>query len=741
MEGACGSLEMGRSWHGRSLLVWGHLLRLCLAVSGMPGGRDAAGPHSLLCSKESCMARQVNCSWEAGKTPRANYTLHLRYQDQTMNEAFWAGAATSFCFDENTVSSLNNVTLWVENHTEDPGLISEKLTLQISEAVKFDAPPREKMESVKAKGTLNLKWPRPSWGCPPLKKEVRIRHNSTEGKWALGNCDYSRKEEDDDNTGKLVVLCHVEEDIPHEVQIRHRTSHWSSPWSEWSEPLIVPAEIRESPHVTYTMGQLGSDGLRNVTLEWERPSQEQGQVTYDLLFVLLPCNCTERVESVSSCRHQASLSGAGYSVSLQASNQAGRAPPFTFLLPPAEPEADLPFLHSRLSGKQLSVEWMVKTDIEAYCFEAQALGEALQGEPCIEEALSPPTMESSGTLVPNRCYRLAVHALASPEIHDSETGVWSTFAFAHLFSRNTSLEEPIQVSVTNRTADSAVLQWEPPGALSACPDALKKYIICCRDKQAGSVSYYEADTSETHYRILGLQPQTAYQVGVWASTEEEEEEERGLCQPLAFFLTHPADPKALALASSFWYLGIFGGLLTTTGIFCFGKKRAKKVLCAALPDPANTEAVKVTSLTEAAQVRLKQRFVEPLESSSLTEPFLVELQPKEEPAASCKADSPGGARQVEEFPPPKEDPVGSATVLPLEYNSQGLLAPVEDDDPGQEGRGDVAGVSTGVRAGCCRLSPSAGTVGADAAPLSLTLLETVVVATNGAGGSGFSASA
>ncbi|KAL8177948.1 UNVERIFIED_CONTAM: hypothetical protein K2H54_024027 [Gekko kuhli] len=628
----------------------------------MPGGRDAVGPHNLLCYKKSCMERYIVCTWKAGNAPKANYTLHLRYQDSTKNKTFQAGENTFFSFDENDVSSLSNVTIWVENHAEDSVLVSEKVTLQISEAVKFDAPNREKIGSSKANGTLTLKWPKPSRDCPPIKKEARMRRNNTDEKWTLGNC-----EDDDDGTRKLVGCCCCYGGIG-KLQGKRST------FSRRNRRALIFPEIHESPKVTYTVGQLGSDGLRNVMLEWEKPSQEQGEVNYTLTFVLLPCNCTKEVKHFSDSYH-ISLSGAGYYISLQASNRAGRPPPFVFHLLPAEQDPGLPFLRSHLSGKHLSIEWAVKTEIEDYCFEEQPLGEALQGKPCTEEAPDTDTVCSSGMLEPNRCYRLAVHAL------DAETHVWSTFAFTHLFSRN----KPIQVRVTNRTTDSAILWWEPPKALSACPSTLKKYIVCCREEQAGNVTYYEANALETHYTVLGLHPNTTYQVGVWASTGEED----GACQPLKSFRTHP--PVTLAL--SFWYLGIFGGLLSATGIFCFGKKRAKEAFCSALPDPANTEAVKVTSITEAAQVRLKQGFKEPLEFSSPTEPFLVELPPEGEPSANAKVDSPGVARQVEEFLLPKEDPVGSATLLPLEYNSQGLLNPVDDDDQGQEGWGDFTGAT------------------------------------------------
>lgn len=145
-------------------------------------------------------------------------------------------------------------------------------------------------------------------------------------------------------------------------------------------------------------------------------------------------------------------------------------------------------------------------------------------------------------------------------------------------------------------------------------------------------------------------------------------------------------------------------------------------------------------------MRLKQGLIEPLESSGPAEPFLVELLSEEEPSADPKMESLGTARQAEDFQPPKGDPAGSTTALPLEYNSQGLLNPMEEEDQGQGGWGDFTGVSSEVRAGCGLLSPNEVKVGDSTAPpqalvpLSLTLLDTVVVTRNSAEGCSFSAS-
>ncbi|XP_066491633.1 interleukin-12 receptor subunit beta-1 [Tiliqua scincoides] len=721
-----------------SILMVGMQLMVWLAASGMSRGLDNNGLQNLLCYKSCCGPHfhcLVNCSWEARHDADANYTLHFWYHDEEMDiksHTLAAGKATFIRFNQDIIYALKNATIWVESHEIDsPPLVSKNLTLQISKAVKFDPPSRNSISISRVNNVLTLMWPKPKCKDSTMKKEARIKpRNNVE--WTLRNCT-----SDDRAMNKLVVTCHLEKNIPYEAQIRFRTSDRSSHWSDWSEPVFIPAEILESPKVDYTIGQFGNNGLRNVTLEWEKPSAEHGDVHYSLTFRLLPCSCEEANLPMlplnsHQTSYQAALSSAGYNVSLEVSNEAGSSSVHSLQFPPAQ-DAGTRFLNVSLSGRKFTLTWEAKMDTEVYCFEKQALGKALSRAPCDRKNLSARKLyESSGTVEFNTCYHLAVHGF------DLDMDIWSTFGFTYLFARNTSLEDPIHINVINQKPDSAVIWWEPPKALSACPGKLKKYIICCQHEQDRKIMYYEANASETHYTILNLQPRTRYYVGIWAYTTES----KMLCKALVPFLTSAPDPKKMTLALSF--LCLFGGILAIICILHFGKKRVKKALCPALPDPANTEALKIFNKTGTVQVQPEQGLLKFLESSSLLEPFTVEvLSAKEEPTTKTTVDSLDLMKALEEPPLPKEVRMGSSNVLPSEYKGQGFLSPLEDDCHGREAFGEFAGISPEIGTGCSLLSPNVTEAGDSQdlplplAPLSFRLLNKLVVIKNGDSSCGF----
>ncbi|XP_026526594.1 interleukin-12 receptor subunit beta-1 [Notechis scutatus] len=465
-----------------------------------------------------------------------------------------------------------------------------------------------------------------------------------------------------------IATCHLEKNMRYEVQVRYRTDHWSSHWSSWSEILFVPCEILRSPTVNYTVGSLGKEGERNVTLQWARPSVEQGVVNYTLTFVMLACKpCSFGLEKYNITVHNTtsyhtSLSAAEYNISLVAINHAGRSPAYSFKLPP-EQNAGPSFLNVSLSGRHYTLEW--KVDEAHFCFEAEPLGETLPKKDCMKPDA---TYLLTGEMESNRCYRFAVYKYVIK---------WKTVGYSYLFHRNASLEDAIRINVTNQTANSAVIQWKPPRALSDCPGVLKKYIVCCQKEQYGNLTYYDVNVSQTWYTIQNLQPDTVYLVGIWVSTANSKDN----CKAFYRFLTKAPESKPLPLVLSFLFMGFFGGILVVIIIFYLGKKRMKKSLFPALPDPANTEAVKFHTTAKTGQAQVKLNFMEPMEVNSTMEPLVVEpSSDKEEPVTDTTMNFLGFVKGTEEEHSPKEDEVVCDEILLSEYEGQRFLSPVEESE-------------------------------------------------------------
>ncbi|KAJ7308311.1 hypothetical protein JRQ81_008845 [Phrynocephalus forsythii] len=607
-----------------------------------------------------------------------------RYHDDKTHgsrQSFPAGKRTSLVIKQNDVYALKNVTVWVESHSKDGSLFqSENRTLLINEAVKLESPPAASLGLSRSKDSLIVQWSE-SHQCENLARVTEVRRRLEKaGNWTrVSSCH---------NVSLLPppqVTCVVEKSRAFEMQVRYRTSHWSSYWSDWSDSVFVPAEILRSPNVTWTTGRLGEDGLRNVTLEWERPGPEEGEVTYTLTFALPPCpDCQCDPVFTHSVVHRTSyvvaLSGAGYNVSLEASNRVSQATIRSFLLPPAW-DAGPTARNVSLAGGNFSLQWEAKGDADGFCFEKQALGDPPSEALCLEETLEAGRVYgSSGVLEHNRCYRLAVHGC------DSAANVWSTFLLTHLFARNTSQEGSIPVRVVKKMASSALISWTHPQALYECPGVLQKYVLCCQNERDGQITYYEANASETQSVLPDLQPDTAYRVGVWASTEGSQEG----CQPLVPFTTPSSDARHLTQV--LLSMGLLYGVITASAAaYHLGRKRLRDALCPALPDPASAEAVKIFAVAEtSSQAHPPRCFVEPLESSSSTEPFVVDPRPEEaEPAEEPTVGSPEGlVKTVEEVLFATEEAAGSGSPLPYEYKVRGLLSPTEEDPQGQEQFGE-----------------------------------------------------
>ncbi|XP_070588960.1 interleukin-12 receptor subunit beta-1 [Erythrolamprus reginae] len=644
------------------MMVW-------LAAPELLSDPSNCAPQNLICYKTCCEAAslcRMNCSWEARCEEGVNHTLYLRDQSEGKIKKYKAGGQVYYTINTDTLYAQRNYTVWVESVLRDGShRVSKNHTLLIKEAIKFHPPSAESMQISRSKGKLTLKWRRSST-CRSTISEVRMRQFNHIN-WTLGNCSSAEIMED-----LIVATCHLEKNVRYEVQVRYRTNHWSSHWSSWSEILLVPSEILRSPTVNYTVESLGKEGRRNVTLQWARPSVEQGEVNYNLTFVMLACQrCIYGLEKYditihSATSHRVALSAAEYNISLVAFNKVGRSPAYSFKLPPEQTAVLGPnFLNINLSGRHYTVEWKVDKDFAVFCFEAQPLGETLPKKDCMgfdDTSLIKGEMES------NKCYRFAVHEYES---------TWKTFGYRYIFHRNASLEEAIHVNVTNQTANSAIIQWKLPRALSDCPGLLKKYIICCQKEKYGNIKHYDVNVSQTWYTIQDLQPDTVYLVGIWVSTANSKDN----CKAFYRFLTKAPDPKQLSLVLSFLFMGTFGGILIVTTIFYLGKKRLKTSLCPALPNPGNTEAVKFHTAAETGQAQVKLDFMEPMESNNPMEPLVVEPPTaKEEPVSDETMDLLGFVKGTEEEHSPKEEEVVSDEILLSEYKGQRFLSPVEEPE-------------------------------------------------------------
>ncbi|NXC46217.1 I12R1 protein, partial [Penelope pileata] len=628
------------------------MLRWLLLALAVPARGGAAKPPGLSCFKR-CSSWQFLCSWlPCGPTGNTTYTLVLCYVTPRLCQRYEVGTATTHALQRHHVYVLTNATAWVEARWGQHLERSPNLTLYLDEAVKPDPPP-DTMPFSKAGGRLWLGVPRPPChrGEQLLLREARFRR-AGDNHWVQVACETGKSTDGEDDP----VTCELGGATAFEVQVRHKSQHWSSHWSEWSKSIFVPEEILESPVLSFTLGKLGKNGQRLLQLGWQRAREEQGDVTYTLRARMPACACAEEDKTVLGpevTAHNLTLCGAAYEILLTAANAAGTGPARRLQVP-AEQHTELRFQDVSSAGGTVTARWEAPSHGIMYCFEAQPVSGAPQHGVCIQEdfpAHSTHAQRGTGLLEVPACYRLAVHGQGVEQD-------WATFALQHHFAGNTSLAASVHI---NASAEAAVLHWQP-SPRAACPGALAGYRLC-HAAEGDNMTHGEVDASASHYVLQNLRPSTAYRVGVQEVTAGA----RGSCSAWWHFHTTALGPRPAMWRSKLKYLGISLGLPAAAVIYQLSKRRVQVCLFPALPKPAGSRAVQF-SAGEMSQEKPWRGLVEPSERFSPAELLVTELSPEKEVAGSTQSHRP----QPEPREPSEPEQPGREMELPFEYRRQEL---------------------------------------------------------------------
>ncbi|KAI4541842.1 hypothetical protein MG293_008984 [Ovis ammon polii] len=250
---------------------WGfRLVALLLLLCHRQGG-SASGPRALSCYRLSSSAG-YECSWEY-EGPAAGVSHFLRCCLQSGRCCFFAtGSATKLQFsDQDGISVLHNVTLWVESRAANRTEKSPNVTLNLYSSVKYDPPPGN-IKVSKSAGKLRMEWETPA---RQDGAEVQFRHRTPGSPWKLGDCGHQ------DDAGFESCLCPLEMDMAQEFQLRRRLGPGvpGGPWSSWSSPVCIPPEpgllnISAGANGTTMHWPARAQGMR-YCIEWQLQGQEE----------------------------------------------------------------------------------------------------------------------------------------------------------------------------------------------------------------------------------------------------------------------------------------------------------------------------------------------------------------------------------------------------------------------------------------------------------------------------------
>ncbi|XP_056368680.1 interleukin-12 receptor subunit beta-1 [Oenanthe melanoleuca] len=644
---------------------------LLAALAALAQG-GAVAAHDISCWKKCGTPKLLHCSWPPlGPAGNTSYVLNLCSEKRSQCRRFEVGAVTNYSLPHGTVFILENTTAWVEARWGDQVHRTPNHTLY-SKAVKLDPPPSE-MPFSKIGGQLRVQLPKlRCYGLEqPPQHEARF--------WRVGNSSWTQVtcQTVMVTGGDVSVTCALGVNGSFVVQLRRKSPHWSSYWSDWSSNISVPEEILWSPVLSYHLGKLGRDGQRVLRLSWQPVLKEQRNVTYKLDVHMLACGCAESDEEESveldweETEHNLTLSGAEYEILLTAVNAAGPGPARQLRVP-AEQREDLSFKEIRVAGGAVTAQWEAPVPGDAFCFEQQTLpGPPKQGVCIQQEFPANSSHVQRGALGAPGCHRLAVHG------RDEERG-WATFALWHRYHSNDSLSVPINISSGDV---AAVLQWTP-SPRAACPGALAKYLIC-HSAEGDNETYSEVNATASNYTLQNLQPGTAYRVGVWEVPEDSE----GTCRAWWRFQTKALGPQGAVWTGNLKYLSISLGLPAAAAIYHLTKKRVGRLLFPPLPKPVGTKAIQF-SAAEMSQGQPRRGLLEPSERFSPAELLLTEPNPSEETTDTGTQTAvpppdvaqPGPA--LEQPAAVAVTPPGCADELPFAYRRQDMLSPLGSPSSG-----------------------------------------------------------
>ncbi|KAF5913690.1 hypothetical protein HPG69_017466, partial [Diceros bicornis minor] len=552
---------------------------------------SASGPRALNCYRISSAGYE--CSWQyEGPAAGVSHFLSLRPGRCCY---FATGSATKLQFSEQDgISVLYAVTLWVESRVANRTEKSPEVTLKLYSSVKYDPPPGD----IRVSGAAG--WLRMEWETPARQEgaQVQFRRRAPGSPWKLGDCGLQ------DDAGFESCLCPLEKDAAQEFQLRRRRlgpEAPGSPWSSWSSPVCVPPETTPQPEVRFSVKRLGRDGRRQVTLEGQPPplALPEGcgrpgagaDVSYRVRLRMLSCPCKAEAARTLRLRDTLVLSGAAYDLAVVSRNRFGPGPNQTWHIP-ADARTEPGALSISAGANGTTMHWPARAQGTTYCIEWQPQGQDGSLATCTltgPQDRDPAGMathswsRASGAMGQKVCYRITIFASVRPEKPTS----WSTVLSTYHFGGNASgAGSPQHVSVTQLSRDSVAVAWTP-SLLSSCPGVLKEYVVRCRGEDGTRLSELPVKPTETQATVGGLRAGAAYTVQVRADTGTL----RGAWSAPQHFSMEVQVSELADLSVLLASLGSFVSILLLGVLGYLGLNRAVRHLCPPLPTPGASTAV------------------------------------------------------------------------------------------------------------------------------------------------------
>ncbi|XP_037548528.1 leukemia inhibitory factor receptor [Nematolebias whitei] len=541
-------------------------------------GIQPDGVHDLVCFGKP-KQRGKYCTWKPGKyTSKNTYTLITR--QITRNSCYIFNNITKFNEIINKVFELHNMTVEVLENAHKQNCTKAVFKGSPKHLTRCDPPSFVSFSRLAGRLNMNVRWSQ--------AEEKFINYFFARFK-EVGSSSWNKPSVQSENKTQVRVE-NLNSSLMYVAQIQCATND-KCPQCPWSEDHIVQSELTTQPVITGSEETVDNPGRRWISVTWKFPAEEQHD-GYKVTICKASGEAPQQQKKTLKPQIRLLLSYSAYLLNISAFNNASISPPASLLIPQQEHvtnEGDDSLNVNVHSSTSLTVSWkhdLIKQFV-CYSVEWRKKGHSARYKSFYENSNNFRNLSHlPEPLEPYVCYRLTLNIRPYKDtcniklINNSE-GTYGTTQF--YFRQGTPVSAPTNISFSNKTLSSVVLQWSAVPEEDVRGFLLGYIIIWAEYHNQATVNNITLDQESKTYELTNLKSDTAYQVYISAFTAAGE----GVRSAASFFKTHHDGNTYL--------IGIFGVIAVVGTLLAFWSlilKRLKAIMLPSIPNPGNSSAVK-----------------------------------------------------------------------------------------------------------------------------------------------------
>ncbi|XP_059393473.1 interleukin-12 receptor subunit beta-1-like isoform X1 [Carassius carassius] len=458
-----------------------------------------SSPH---CYKSSTKpSEDFICEWDERNPEKGQkHTLHIWDPEKNSFRMHVKSIkpAQADLFLEELGTPLRKTEIWVQTQVGNLTCNSTKTSVILECMVKYSKPCIISMK--RSAGILNLTLDKPKDNRGAIY-EIRWRERDSE--WQ------NKTFETKDSTTEDFHMLHLQNQTVYQIQLRRQAklhAHQCEDslhalWSDWSQTVDVPSEIRRGPVIRREENDL-KNGSREINLFWDAPPPEEsvGGVKYILKFWDWPCEKNKKKKHKTKDQsYNTTIAYSEVNISIVASNNVGHSPRQHIVIPAVKHlnycNSDMP-LNIIMADNKTCLEWYKLEDGET----------------------RPETIHSSGKKLFKDIKDEVEHYVRHYYfLHTIRNKRYQTAIMCPFYSKQKApIHGPANVNISDITHESAVVSWLSI-PVAAQQGFLQHYGIWISGQ--GNTKFHQVPANQTSFLIKELHPGASYTVSISGRTE------------------------------------------------------------------------------------------------------------------------------------------------------------------------------------------------------------------------------